>query len=148
MIPEHLKYTRTHEWFSVDTKSITVGLTKFIVDKLNKLLFLDLPKAGDEILSGICFGEIESLEMLLDITSPLPGEVIAVNERLFENLDILSNDPYGNGWLIKFVTNERHLLDKLLNAQEYTKHITKLQPVPPSKQRKPRSRAVKRRRRK
>ncbi len=88
------------------------------------------------------------MEMLLDITSPLPGEVIAVNERLFENLDILSNDPYGNGWLIKFVTNERHLLDKLLNAQEYTKHITKLQPVPPSKQRKPRSRAVKRRRRK
>lgn len=148
MIPEHLKYTTTHEWFYVDTKSITVGLTKFIVEKLNKLLFLDLPKAGEEILSGICFGEVESLEMLLDITSPLDGEVIAVNERLFENLDILSNDPYGHGWLIKFVTNERHLLDKLLSAQEYIKHINKLQPAPPSKRRKPRSKVIKRRRRK
>src|SRR5574337_971628 len=127
MIPEHLKYAPTHEWFFLDNKSITVGLTKFIIDELDDLLFLDLPKAGDEILSGISFGEIESLGRLIDITSPMAGEVIAVNERLFENLNILNNDPYKHGWLIKFVTTETHLLDELLTAREYAAHISKPQ---------------------
>lgn len=148
MIPQHLKYAPTHEWFHVESKSITVGLTKYIVDELNKLLFLDLPKVGDEILAGICFGEVESLENLIDITSPMEGEVIAVNERLFENLDILSNDPYVHGWLIKFVTKEHHLLSELLSAQEYASHISKLHPAAPLKRRKRRSKVVKRKRRK
>jgi len=161
MIPEHLKYAPTHEWFLVETKSITVGLTKHIVDELNKLLFLDLPKVGDEILAGICFGEVESLENLIDITSPMEGEVVAVNERLFENLDILSNDPYVHGWLIKFVTKEHHLgwlikfvtkehhlLSELLSAQEYAAHISKLHPAAPLKRRKRRSKVIKRKRRK
>ena len=148
MIPEHLKYAPTHEWFQVETKSITVGLTKYIVDELDKLLFLDLPKVGDEILAGISFGEVESLENLLDITSPMAGEVIAVNERLFENLDMLSNDPYVHGWLIKFVTKERHLLDELLNAQEYAAHIGKLHPAAPLKRRKRRGKVIKGKRRK
>ena len=144
MIPEHLKYAPTHEWFHVESKSITVGLTKHIVDELNKLLFLDLPKVGDEILAGICFGEVESLENLIDITSPMEGEVIAVNERLFENLDILSNDPYVHGWLIKFKTTQRHLIDELLSAKEYAAHISKLHPAAPLKRRKRRSKVIKR----
>lgn len=148
MIPEYLKYTPTHEWFFVDNKSITVGLTKFIVDKLDKLLFLDLPKVGEEILSGISFGEVESLEMLVDITSPMAGEVIAVNERLFENLDILSDDPYKRGWLIKFVTIETHLLGKLLSAQEYLTHTNKIQSPVPHKQRKHHGKILKKKLRK
>ena len=143
MIPEHLKYTPTHEWFLVDNKSITVGLTHFILDELNKLLFLDLPKVGEEILSGISFGEVESLDRLVDITSPLAGEVIAVNERLYENLELLSDDPYNHGWLIKFVTNETHLLDGLMGAPEYVTHITKLHPATPLKKRKRHSKTTK-----
>ncbi|MFN3532050.1 MAG: glycine cleavage system protein H [Candidatus Brocadia sp.] len=148
MIPEHLKYTPTHEWFFWDNKSITVGLTKFIIDELDDLLFLDLPKIGDEILSGISFGEIESLEKLLDITSPMSGEVIAVNERLYENLSILNNDPYEQGWLIKFVTAETHILNELLNAGEYTRHISKLQATTPEKQRRRHAKTMKGKRRK
>ncbi len=148
MIPEHLKYTLTHEWFLTDKKSITVGLTKFLVNDLDKLLFLDLPKVGDEILSGISFGEIESLDRLIDITSPMAGEVIAVNERLYENLSILSDDPYRHGWLIKFVTNETHILDGLLNAREYATHIVKLHPASPVKQRKRRAKSMKGKRKK
>lgn len=148
MIPEHLKYASTHEWFFLDNKSITVGLTKFIIDELDDLLFLDLPKAGDEILSGISFGEIESLERLIDITSPMAGEVIAVNERLYENLNILSDDPYNHGWLIKFVTSETHLLNELLNAREYAAHIGKIQPTTPLKQRKRHAGIIKGKRRK
>ena len=148
MIPAHLKYTPTHEWFLVDNKSITVGLTKFIIDGLKRLLYLDLPKVGEEILSGICFGEVESLDTLLDITSPINGEVIAVNEHLYENLDILCKNPYDRGWLIKFVTNETHLLDELMSAQEYATHISKLQPAGPLKRRKRRSKLVKGKRRK
>lgn len=148
MIPEYLKYTPTHAWFFLDNKSITVGLTEFIVNKLDKLLFLDLPKVGDEILSGICFGEVESLETLLDITSPISGEVIAVNERLFENLDILSYDPYKHGWLIKFITAESHLLDELMSAQQYMVHISKSQPITPLKQRKQHGKVLKKKRQK
>ena len=131
MIPENLKYTLTHEWFFWDNKAITIGLSKFIVDELDDLLFLDLPKVGEEILSGISFGEVEALDRLIDITSPMAGEIIAVNERLYENLNILTNDPYHHGWLIKFVTNETHLLNDLLNAREYKAHLSKLQPAAP-----------------
>lgn len=147
MIPEHLKYTPTHEWFFWDNKSITVGLTKFIIDELDDLLFLDLPKVGDEILSGISFGEIESLEKLIDITSPMAGEVIAVNERLYGNLAILNSDPYKQGWLIKFVTTETHILNELLNAEGYTRHINKLQATP-EKKRKRHAKLMKGKRRK
>ncbi|MEK7289093.1 MAG: hypothetical protein AAB422_00125 [Planctomycetota bacterium] len=131
MIPEHLKYSHTHVWFYKDNKSITAGLTKVIIDKLDKLLFLDLPKVGEEILSNISFGEIESHGMLLDIMAPLAGEVIAVNERLYENLDTLSKDPYKQGWLIKFTTSEAHIIDRLFSAQEYVAHITKGPSVTP-----------------
>ena len=143
MIPEHLKFAPTHEWFHVENKSITIGLTKYILDELDKLLFLDLPKVGDEILAGISFGEVESLGNLLDIMSPMAGEIIAVNERLFENLDILSNDPYVHGWLIKFVTKERHIINELLSAQEYTALINKLRPDAHLKRRKRRSKVIK-----
>ncbi len=148
MIPEQFKYSKTHEWFSVDSKHITVGLTRYIVDELNKLLFLDLPKVGDEILPGICFGEIESISTLLDITSPLSGEIVAVNEHLYENLDTLSTDPYKDGWLIKFRTNDLHLLEKLLSAREYNDYIGRLQLTDPQRQRKRRSKILKNRRRK
>lgn len=123
MIPEHLKYAPTHEWFLFETKSITVGLTHHILGELNRLLYLDLPKVGEEILSGISFGEVESLEMLLDITSPLDGEVIAVNERLLEDLDLLSDAPYDQGWLIKFITRETISPGDFLSAREYAAHI-------------------------
>ena len=136
MIPEHLKYAVTHEWFFWDNKAVTVGLTKFIVDELGDLLFLDLPKVGEEILSGISFGEVESLDKLLDITSPMEGEIIAVNERLYENLNTLTDDPYNHGWLIKFVTKETHILKKLLSAKEYLAHLGKAQHSFPLKQRK------------
>lgn len=147
MIPEYLKYTPTHEWFFWDNKAITIGLSKFIVDELDDLLFLDLPKVGEEILSGISFGEVEALDRLIDITSPMAGEIIAVNERLYENLNILSNDPYHHGWLIKFVTTEIHLLNELLDAKEYKAHLSKLQFAAP-RQRKRYAKSIKGKRRK
>lgn len=148
MIPEHLKYTPTHEWFFIEKKSITVGLTSFIIDKLDKLLYLDIPKEGDEILSGICFGEIESFEMLVDITSPISGKIIASNARLIENLDLLSNDPYNKGWLIKFIVTEPYHDNELLSAQEYGKLIAKLQPSAPQKRKRPHAGSMKRNQRK
>ncbi|MCF6150241.1 MAG: glycine cleavage system protein H [Candidatus Kuenenia sp.] len=124
-IPEQFKYTVDHGWVFDNKKSITFGVTDFFIKDLGKLLFLDLPRVGDEILSGISFGEIESLDNLIDIVLPINAEVIAVNERLYENLEILSSDPYGRGWLIKFVTEDIHLFDELLNAREYAECISK-----------------------
>ncbi len=148
MIPEHLKYTTNHEWFFWDKKAVTIGLSKFIVDELDDLLFLDLPKVGDEILSGISFGELEAFDKLIDITSPMAGEIIAVNERLYENLNILSSDPYHHGWLVKFVTTETHLLNELLDAKEYKTHLSKLQFTAAPRQRKRYAKSIKKKRRK
>ncbi|MBM4054812.1 MAG: glycine cleavage system protein H [Planctomycetes bacterium] len=124
-IPRQFKYTADHGWFLDNKKSITFGLTDFFISDMGKLLFLDLPRVGDEILSGISFGEVESLDNLIDIILPMNGEVIAVNERLYEDLETLCNDPYGRGWLIKFTTDEVHVLDELLSAQEYAECIDK-----------------------
>jgi len=135
IIPEHFKYTEDHGWVFQNKDTITFGLTDFFVKDVGKLLFLDLPRVGEEILAGISFGEVESLDNLVDITLPMNGEVVAVNDRLFENLETLSNDPYGRGWLIKFITNDNQVLDELLNAQEYAEKINKLQSRQKQKQR-------------
>src|SRR3989304_4609584 len=124
-IPEQYKYSVDHGWFLGNKKSITFGLTDFFIKDLGKLLFLDLPRSGDEILSGISFGEIESLDNLIDIILPINAEVVAVNERLYEDLEILSNDPYVRGWLIKFRTEDVNIFDELLNAREYAECIRK-----------------------
>lgn len=148
MIREQLLYTNTHEWFLQNKNSFTYGLTKYRVKELGKLLYLDLPKVGDEILAGISFGEIESLDELFDLIMPLSGEVVAVNERLYEKLEVLSEDPYGKGWLIKFVTDEEHILEELLSAQEYTEKINQLTSSSKQKQQKRRTKTVKGKQRK
>src|SRR6478609_8847965 len=112
MSPDQLKYSKTHEWVSVEGDTATIGITDFAVHLLSDLVFADLPPVGKKIVQGQSFGEVESVKAVSDLYAPVSGEVIARNERLTERtgpggqsqsaeLDLLSTSPFGDGWMIK-----------------------------------------------
>ena len=101
MDPQKLRYAKTHEWASLEGDVCTVGLTKFAVDQLTDIIYIDLPDVDDPPSAGDSFGEIESVKAVSDLYAPVDGEVIAVNEKLQNDPTLVSKDPYGKGWLIK-----------------------------------------------
>jgi glycine cleavage system H protein len=125
-MPEHLLYSKTHEWVRVEAgpaggKIATVGLTAFALQALTDLVFIDLPAVGREVKAGQPFGEIESVKAVSDLYSPVDGQVAAVNAEVAQRLDHLADDPYQAGWLIKIkISNEAGLAD-LFDETAYKK---------------------------
>src|SRR5262249_61094196 len=99
MDPKTLRYAKTHEWASLEKGVCTVGITKFAVEQLTDVVFIELPDVGDNVFTGESFGEIESVKAVSDLYSPVNGEVVAVNEALVEGPPAISGDPYGKGWM-------------------------------------------------
>jgi glycine cleavage system H protein len=95
------KYTRTHEWITVDGEQATVGITDFAQSQLGDVVFLELPAAGTAVDKGASFGVIESVKAASDLYAPAAGEIVAVNDRLTGNPELVNSDPYGEGWLIR-----------------------------------------------
>lgn len=100
-LPENLKYSETHEWARVDGGKVVVGITKFAVEQLQDLVFIELPQPGARVEKGKRFGEIESVKAVSDLISPVTGEIVAVNDELRKSLDPLTKDAYGSGWMIQ-----------------------------------------------
>src|SRR5262245_27368444 len=96
-----LRYSPTHEWVQVQGTVATVGITKFAVDQLTDLIMIELPKVGTQVAAGKTFGEIESVKAVSDLYAPVDGEVIEVNQTIAGNVQLLAEDPYDRGWLIK-----------------------------------------------
>src|SRR5215510_12267685 len=105
MKPESLLFAKTHEWVAVanegGSKVATVGISAFAVEALTDLVFIELPTVGRDVEAGQAFCEVESVKAVSDVYAPVSGKVIAVNESLPEKLEILSSDPYGEGWIAK-----------------------------------------------
>ena len=120
--PDNLKYTKNHVWVKLRGKIATIGITQYMLKRLGTLIYLDIPQVGDEMLAGITFGEVESLNGIFDLMCPVEGTVIKGNEQLLEDLDTLSKDPYGDGWLIKLRVADLKKLNSLMTAKEYKKH--------------------------
>src|SRR3954463_12790420 len=103
MKPEDLLFAKTHEWVALSNdggqKIATVGLTSFAVEALTDLVFIELPKVGRQVKAGESFCEVESVKAVSDVYAPVTGEVVAVNEKLVDNLEILSKEPFGEGWI-------------------------------------------------
>ncbi|MGO9107916.1 MAG: glycine cleavage system protein GcvH [Thermoguttaceae bacterium] len=104
--PKTLEYASTHEWIHFDdgpggAKTATVGVSDFAIHALTDLVHIELPEPGRSVQAGKPFGEVESVKAVSDLYSPVDGEVIEVNKAVTENLDTLTTDPYGAGWLIK-----------------------------------------------
>jgi glycine cleavage system H protein len=94
-------YTKSHEWLTVDGKSITVGITDFAQSQLGDVVFLELPKPGRKLDAGESFGVVESVKAASDLYSPVSGRVAAVNEQLAAKPELINSDPYGDGWILK-----------------------------------------------
>ena len=100
-IPENLKYTKEHEWLSLDGDVATVGITAFAAESLGDIVFVQLPAAGDTVTAGEVFGEVESTKSVSELYAPVSGEVVEVNEATSERPEVINSDPYTEGWLLK-----------------------------------------------
>ncbi len=123
MDPQKLRYAKTHEWASLDGDVCTVGLTKFAVEQLTDVIYIELPDVGEPTTVGDGFGEIESVKSVNDLYAPVDGEVTAVNARLEADPSLVSKDPYGEGWLVKIKLDAGATLDHLMTAEQYQKQI-------------------------
>ena len=123
--PEALLYAETHEWVRMDEedgqKIATIGISAFAVEQLTDLVFMELPAVGTQVEAQSEFGEVESVKAVSPLYSPVAGEVIAVNEKLPDALEMLGQDPFGEGWLIKIKISDESGLDKLLDHAAYQK---------------------------
>jgi glycine cleavage system H protein len=123
--PEGLLFAKTHEWVAVATecgrKVATIGLSQFAVDALTDLVFIELPKVGRQVQANESFCEVESVKAVSDVYAPVAGEVVAANASLPDNLDMLSNDPYGDGWVAKIAVSDDTNLKNLLDYAAYQK---------------------------
>jgi glycine cleavage system H protein len=114
------RYTKTHEWITVDGKTATVGITDFAQAQLGDVVFLDLPKPGRKVSRGEAFGVIESVKAASDLFAPVTGAVAAVNDKLSSNPELVNSDPYGEGWIMKVELSGEAPSD-LMDEAEYKK---------------------------
>ena len=123
MDPKSLKFTPTHEWVHLEGDVATLGISKFAVDQLTDLIVIDLPKVGAKVTQGKSFGEIESVKAVSDLYAPVSGEVVEVNAAVAKNVQVLAEDPYTAGWLIKVKTDGGANLSGLLDHDAYEKKV-------------------------
>jgi glycine cleavage system H protein len=118
-----LKYAATHEWALLEGNIATVGISKFAVDQLTDLIMIELPAVGTRVAPGKSFGEIESVKAVSDLYAPLGGEVIAVNGAITNNVQLLAEDPYDKGWLIKIKVEPPIDLSQLMDLDTYEQKV-------------------------
>lgn len=120
-VPADLLYTKDHEWLKVhDDGTATVGITDYAQESLGDITFVEFPEVGDSFSSEDTFGVVESVKAASDLFMPLDAEVIEINEEADSSPELLNQDPYAAGWLLKIKLEDPSQLDGLLNADAYT----------------------------
>jgi len=122
-VPEDRNYLESHEWTTLEEDTVTVGITDFAQDELGDVVFVELPSEGDTVTAGDTFGVIESIKAVSDLYAPVSGEVTAVNEALFDQPELVNDDPFGDGWMLKINVSDGDTSDSLLTAAEYADQI-------------------------
>jgi glycine cleavage system H protein len=100
-IPEHLKYSSEHEWLAPAGRTAKVGITGYAAEHIGDIVFVELPKVGTTVIAGSSFGVIEAVKSVSELFAPVSGTVVAINERVAKEPELVSADPYGDGWLIE-----------------------------------------------
>lgn len=119
-----IKYSPEHNWVELKRKVVTIGITDYLIGELGDLIDLCLPKVGEEVIDGISYGEVESINTLHDLIAPFDGGIVKVNSDLPTSLKVLQRDPYGDGWFIKVrLPEEDDNLDSLMDEDEYEEYI-------------------------
>ena len=120
--PKALKYASSHEWVQIDGDVATVGISRFAVDQLSDLILIDLPAVGKTLAPGQDFGAIESVKSVSDLYAPVGGEVVEVNPAVAADVQLLSQDPYDQGWLIKIKAADADV-SGLMDYEAYQKKV-------------------------
>ncbi|HVM95087.1 MAG TPA: glycine cleavage system protein GcvH [Candidatus Acidoferrales bacterium] len=121
--PEDLKYSKEHEWVLVEGNTATVGITDYAQDQLGDIVFVELPAIGDKVSKEDAFGVVESVKAVSDIYAPVSGKVLEVNDDLPDNPEMVNEDSYGDGWIIKIEMSDPDELKDLMSAAEYEEYI-------------------------
>jgi glycine cleavage system H protein len=124
-----MKFAKSHEWIRVEGEPVagavaTIGVSAYAVEALTDLVFMQLPEVGSQVTVGESFGEIESVKAVSDLYAPCSGEVVEVHAELPDNLELLGQDPYGAGWIIKIRLADPSQLDALMDQAAYDKVIS------------------------
>lgn len=123
--PADLKYTKDHEWIRVDGEVAYVGITDYAQSELGEIVFVDITTEGETLDKEEVFGTIEAVKTVSDLFMPVSGEVIEANAELDDKPELVNEDVYGNGWLIKISLTDPSELDELLSAADYEQLIAK-----------------------
>jgi glycine cleavage system H protein len=118
-IPDDLRYSTDHEWARASGDVVRVGITDYAQDALGDVVFVDLPKVGNEVAAGAAIGEVESTKSVSEIYAPVSGKVTAINDALSSAPESVNADPYGEGWICEITTSDTSDFDELLDAARY-----------------------------
>tara|TARA_B100000575_G_scaffold198224_1_gene160365 strand:+ start:7445 stop:7822 length:378 start_codon:yes stop_codon:yes gene_type:complete len=121
-IPEKLMYTKDHEWISIEDNVATIGITDFAQGELGDIVYVEIEKLGANFSKEEVFGTVEAVKTVSDLFMPVAGEIIEINEELNEKPELVNDDPYGQGWMIKIKLNSSDTSD-LLNSEQYKKLV-------------------------
>ncbi len=125
MTPEELKYSKDHEWVKTEGKTATIGITHHAQDQLGDIVYVELPPPGKELKVSEEFGVVESVKSVSSLYSPLSGKVIETNQELNNHPQLVNEDTYGKGWIIKLEMTNPAELNSLLSAADYKNIIEK-----------------------
>jgi glycine cleavage system H protein len=121
--PADCKYTKDHEWVRLDGESAVVGITDYAQQELGDVVFVELPSPGATVQQGESFGVVESVKAASDLFAPLSGEVLATNDALTDNPDLVNKVPFGDGWMLRLKPTDPAQLDALMDAATYDSYV-------------------------
>lgn len=121
--PTDLKYTKQHEWVKLNGKTAIIGVTEHAQEQLGDIVYVELPDVADFLKKEESFGVLESVKAVSDCYAPLSGRVLEVNDALFDAPELVNDDCYGEGWMVKLELDDSAELNELLSAQEYTAFV-------------------------
>lgn len=123
--PSELKYTKDHEWIRVEGEEAVIGITEFAQSELGDIVFVDIDTVGDEVEKDEVFGTIEAVKTVSDLFMPLKATVVELNEQLDANPELVNNDPYGEGWMVRIKLDNPSEIESLLTADGYKELVGK-----------------------
>lgn len=118
-IPQDLKYTQDHEWVRIEGDEATVGITDFAQNELGDIVYVEVETVGDNLTKESVFGTVEAVKTVSDLFLPLSGEIIAFNDQLEDTPELVNEDPYGEGWIVKIKLSDTSEIDGLLSNEGY-----------------------------
>ena len=122
-LPEELKYTEEHEWIKVDGNIATIGITDFAQGELGDIVYIEINPIGNELNVSEIFGTVEAVKTVSDLFMPIKGTVLEINSNIESTPEIVNEDPYDKGWIIKIEISENRDIENLLSANDYRKMI-------------------------